>query len=281
MRRLLALIALLTLPTLAAAQTTRPSLPASGDEAADAITDQTRHGEWVDIDLDDGTSLRTWVVYPERSDPAPVVIVIHEIFGMSDWVRSVADSFAEAGYVAIAPDMLSGKGPNGGNTDSFEGDAVRGAVRDLTDEEVVARLNAARTWALEQPSTSESFAAVGFCWGGSTTFMYATQAPGLDAAIVYYGTAPSDVGALRNIEAPVLGLYGGDDARVTSTVDATEQAMAAAQKLYDVEIFDGAGHGFLRQQDGRDGANMQAAEQAWTRTLDFLKAHLDTADAGE
>ena len=251
-------------------------IPADGDAAQKALADSPRHGEWVDVALPGGEAkLRTWVSYPERADGAPVVIVIHEIFGLTDWVRAVADQLAAEGFVAVAPDLLSGKGPDGGGTESFEGDQVRAAIQGLKPEEVEQRLNAVRQWAIDLESTTDKTATVGFCWGGSTSFAYATRQPALNAAVVYYGTSPRQPESFAAIRAPVLGLYGRDDARVTSTVAATAEAMRAAGKAFAPHVYDGAGHGFLRQQSGRDGANRKAAEAAWRETIAFLKKHLE------
>ena len=274
----LAALAALALTATAFGQSTRPATaPAVPPDAAAApkvLANSPRHGEWVDIKLDGGPAIKTYVVYPERPDKAPVVIVIHEIFGMSDWVRGVADALAAEGFVAVAPDLLSGMGPNGGGTDSFPDGQVRQAIRALTPEKTKSRLDAVRGWAISQPSAAQKVGVVGFCWGGSASFNYAAQsAPGdLQAAVVYYGTAPADV---STISAPVLGFYGRDDARVTSTVEPTVLAMAQAAKLYELEVFEGAGHGFLRQQSGRGGANLKAAEAAWSRTVAFFRGHLE------
>lgn len=267
-------------PSIAAAQDVKPnsgvSIPADADSAMRTLVESPRHGEWVDIDLpDDDADLRTWVVYPERADKAPVVIVIHEIFGLTDWVRAVADQLAADGFIAIAPDLLSGKGPDGGGTESFDGDAVRSAIRGLDDDEVIQRLNAVRTYGTGLAAATDRFAVIGYCWGGSTSFLYATAQPDLDAAVVYYGTAPTDRDVLGRIEAPVLGLYGGDDARVTSTVAATAEAMRGHDKSFTHHIYAGAGHGFLRQQSGRDGANMRASQHAWRETVTFLRQYLE------
>jgi carboxymethylenebutenolidase len=249
-----------------------PKLPAGEEQAKAALNASPRHGEYVDVPVQ-GVPVRTWVVYPERRDKAPVVIVIHEIFGLSDWIRGVADQLAAEGFIAVAPDLISGRGPNGGGTDSVPArDDVVKLVRDLTPADVDARLNAVRAWALGQPSASGKSATIGFCWGGGTSFRYAVTQPALDAAVVYYGTAP-DAAALGTIHAPVLGFYGGDDARVTSTVAPTETAMKAAGKSYESHIFDGAGHGFLRAQSDRSGANLRATEQAWPRTVEFIRQH--------
>ncbi len=263
------------LATTACGQDAEPAPPPpDAEHAAQALLDSPRHGEWTDILLPGSeTTLRTWVVYPERADPAPVVIVIHEIFGLTDWIRSVADQLAAAGFIAVAPDLLSGKGPGGGGTESFEGDAVRAAIRDLSDEEVVQRLDAVRTHALAFPSAGKSVASIGFCWGGSASFMYATRQAELAAAVVYYGTAPQGP-RLTTIRCPVLGLYGGDDHRVTSTVNATSEAMKSHNLEFTAHVYEGAGHGFLRQQSSRDGANERAARSAWKETLAFLRANL-------
>ncbi|MFO0828212.1 MAG: dienelactone hydrolase family protein [Phycisphaerales bacterium] len=259
-----------------------PPPPPDAERATKALVDSPRHGEWVEIALPAGDAkdakpvkLKTWVSYPERSTKAPVVIVIHEIFGMTDWVRGVADQLAAEGFIAVAPDLLSGKGPNGGGTESFTGDAVRTAIAGLDAAEVTARLNAARDYAIALPSATQRSACIGFCWGGSTSFAYATRQPKLDGAVVYYGTAPTSKDELAKIACPVLGAYGGDDARVTSTVEATTAAMRVAGKTYTSKVYEKAGHGFLRQQTGRDGANQRAADQAWAETIAFLKQRLE------
>jgi carboxymethylenebutenolidase len=270
-KTLLSLAALLLIasPTLAA------DIPAGADTVGQRLRDSPRHGEWVDIDVPgQPTKLHAWVVYPERKEKAPVVIVIHEIFGLTDWVRGVADQLAADGFVAVAPDLLSGRGPDGGNTDSFEADAVRSAIQKLTPDEVTAGLNAARDYATKQPAATEKVATIGFCWGGSQSFSYATRQPELDAAVAYYGTGPKDAAALAKIPCPVAGFYGGDDARVTQTVEPTAAAMKEAGKTYEPHTYDGAGHGFLRQQTGRD-ANLKAAQRAWAETVSFLKKHLE------
>jgi carboxymethylenebutenolidase len=255
----------------------RPDLPPSEDAAKDRLNRSPRHGEFVSVVVE-GTPVRTWIVYPERKDKAAVVVVIHEIFGLSDWIRAVADQLAAEGFIAVAPDLLSGKGPAGGGTDAFatRDDAVK-AVSGLARAEVVARLNAVRSYALALPSARAASSTVGFCWGGSTSFAYAVVQPRLDAAVVYYGTAPEDLATLATGEAPVLGLYGGDDARVDATIEATQAAMRALRahgKSYEPHVFAGAGHGFLRAQGGQNGANLRAAEQAWPLTLSFLRRHL-------
>jgi carboxymethylenebutenolidase len=214
------------------------------------------------------------VVYPESKEKAPVVLVIHEIFGLTDWVRGVADQLASEGFIAVAPDLLSGKGPNGGGTDSFTGNDVRAAIQKLTPEEVAQRLDAVREYALAFPSAKDRTATIGFCWGGGQSFAYATHQPKLNGAVVYYGTPPKDSSALGKIACPVLGMYGQADNRVTSTVEPTAKSMSELGKSYMHHEYENAGHGFLRQQSGKEGANLKASQQAWRETIEFLKKNL-------
>jgi carboxymethylenebutenolidase len=250
-----------------------PALPPDANGAAATLKASPRHGEYVDVKVPSGkVPITTWVVYPERKDKAGVVIVIHEIFGLSDWIRAVADQLAKEGFIAVAPDLLSGKGPKGGGTAEL-GDQATSVIRTLTPDEVTADLNAVRDYATSLAAANGKSGTVGFCWGGTTSFAYATNRPELNAAVVYYGTSPS-AADLAKVKAPVLGLYGGDDARVDATVPPAQEEMKKLGKAYEVHTFEGAGHGFLRQQDGRDGANMRATEQAWPLTVKFLKEYL-------
>jgi carboxymethylenebutenolidase len=262
-------------PAPAAAPAARnENLPPSEEQAKAALEKSPRHGEWVDIKLPNGTPIRTWVVYPERKDKAGVVIVIQEIYGLSDWLRSVADQLARDGFIAVAPDLISGMGPNGGGTDSVASrDEVVKLVRALTPEEATARLKAVHDYATKIPAGNGKTATIGFCWGGGRSFSFAAAEPGLDAAVVYYGTSP-EAAELAKIKAPVLGLYGSDDARVNATIPPAEAEMKKLGKSYEPNIYEGAGHGFLRAQDGREGANLKAAEKAWPRTLAFLRENL-------
>jgi carboxymethylenebutenolidase len=250
-------------------------LPPDEEHAKEALDKSPRHGEFVDVKMPDGkTLINTWVVYPERGDKAPVVLVIHEIYGLSDWIRAVGDQLAKEGYIAVVPDLISGMGPGGGGTESAKSrDDVVKLIRGLSPEETIARLNAVREYAIHLPSANGKCATVGFCWGGTHSFLYATAQPDIQAAVVYYGTSP-DSAALANIKAPVLGNYGGDDARVDATVEPAAVEMKRLGKVFEYELYEGAGHGFLRQQTGRDGANMRATEKAWSKTLAFLKKYL-------
>ena len=250
-------------------------LPASEAGAADALAASPRLGEWVDVELaGSDRPIATWVVRPESPDDAPVVLVIHEIFGLTDWVRAVADRLADNGFVAVVPDLLSGLGPDGGGTASVASrDEVVRLIRSLDPADAIARLDAVRNHAVSLSATTGQVVALGFCWGGSTSFAYAVTQPNLQAAVVYYGSSPVETADYHLVGAPVLGLYGGDDERVNATIAVAEREMARYGKQFEAEIFAGAGHGFLRAQEGRQGANREASVQAWQRTIEFLRRH--------
>lgn len=234
-----------------------------------------RHGEWVRYSAGPNDMVDAWVVYPERADKAPVVIVIHEIFGLNDWARAVADQYAAEGFIAIAPDFLTGKAPDGkGGSAALGPDQGRAAVGKLDPAEILRRLDGAATYGTSLPAATKSYGAVGFCWGGGISFAWATQQPGLGAAVVYYGTSPA-AAALAGVKAPVLGLYGGADARVNATVPAAKAELDRLGKRYEVETYAGAGHAFLRQQSGQNGANMAASAAGWPRSVKFLKDALE------
>ncbi len=269
---LIALTSLMLIsPALAAA-----AIPPGEAEAKAALEKSPRHHEWVHIAVPGTeTKLNTFVAYPERKDKAPVVIVIQEVFGLTEWIRSVADRLAADGFIAIAPDLLSGRGPGGGGTESYASrDDVVKAVRELSPPQVLAMLNAVKDYGASLPAATKKFATVGFCWGGAQSFYYATAQPQLGAAVVYYGTSP-ELDSLSSVKAPVLGFYGEDDARVTTTVPPAEERMKQLGKVFVAHIFKGAGHGFLRDQGERNGANLEAAKQAWPATIEFLKKNLE------
>jgi carboxymethylenebutenolidase len=249
----------------------RRKIPPPNETATQTLKDSPRHGEWVEVALPGSdTKIKTWVVYPERKDKAGVVLVIHEIFGLTDWVRAVADQLAADGFIAVAPDFLSEQG----GTESL-GENARQEIRKITPEQQAKILDAVRGYTLKLPSANGKTASIGFCWGGSASFNYATHQPALNAAVVYYGTAPRENEKLAKIKCPVLGLYGGNDNRVNSTLEATSAGMKESNKSFTQHVYEGAGHGFLRQQSGQDGANMKASEQAWKETVEFLKKNLE------
>ena len=264
---------------LAAAPSPAADSPPPGEPGAKAALEKSpRHGEWVDIKVDGvDVPIRSFVVYPERKDKAPVVIVIQEIFGLTDWIRSVADQLAADGFIAIAPDLLSGRASGGGGTEAAvkAGEDVRQLVRGLKPEEVVTRLDGILAYGSKLPASNGKTATIGFCWGGAMSFHYATAQPELAAAVVYYGTSPESPDAYAKLKAPVLGLYGSDDARVNETIPRAKENVQKHGKRYTAHVYEGAGHGFLRQQDGREGANRKAAQQAWPATVAFLKEHAD------
>ena len=230
-----------------------------------------RHGEWAMIRTGPSDSVRAWVVYPERSTKAPVIVVVHEIFGLSTWIRGVADQLAAAGFIAIAPDLLTGKAPLEGDT--LTNAVATAAIPNLRSEDVQRQLEAVAKYGMALPAALDRYGIVGFCWGDGTSFAHAVQSPvGLGGAVVYYG-ASHDTTSLARVQVPVLGLYAGDDARINARVPATDSVMRRLGKPYEVHFFEGAGHGFLRAQDGRE-ANRAAAEKAWPLTVSFFRANL-------
>lgn len=248
-------------------------LPAGAADARARLESSPRHGEWVVVKTGPADSVRAWVVYPERRDRAPVVVVVHEIFGLTNWIRAVADQLAADGFIAIAPDLLTMKNvPAGPDGDPDRQTAVS-EIRTLNPDDVHRQLRAVAQYGMGLPAATQRYGIVGFCWGGGVSFAHAVRVPELGAAVVYYGTspAPEELGAVR---APVLGLYGGDDARVNATVPPADSAMKALGKTFEYAMFEGAGHGFLRQQDGRDGANLAATRAAWPRTVEWFRRHL-------
>lgn len=257
--------------------------PSGPSWAKAALSRSPRHQEWVTVKSGD-RNVSAFVVYPEVKKRATAIVVIHEIYGMSDWVQLLTDELAAAGYVAIAPDLLSGMGPNGGGTSSFtETNAVGKAIRDLPADQITADLNAIADYAAKLPASNGKVAAAGFCWGGSQAFRLATNRPSLAAAFVFYGSGPDSADAIAAIRAPVYGFYAGNDARIGATVPKTQELMSAAGKTFDIVTYEGAGHGFMRAGDApppapdtdeklRDAyvANRKARDDAWTRWKTIL-----------
>jgi carboxymethylenebutenolidase len=226
-----------------------------------------RHHEWVDVESG-GRKVKCFVVFPEVSDKALAVIVIHENKGLTDWVRAVADSVAEKGYVAIAPDLLSGTGPGGGNTDSYESvDAATQGIYKLDNNQVMADLDAVAAYAKKLDAASGKIATVGFCWGGGKSFAYAAHNPELSAALVFYGSAPDDA-TLAKVNAPVYGFYGGNDRRITGDVPRVTSRMKELGKKFEPVVYEGAGHGFMRAAAYPDAseADRKALQEARERT---------------
>ena len=259
-RILLAAVALFFTVQFAAAQ----------DWAKDQLAKSPRHREWVTI-KHNSRSVDTLIAYPETKDKRPVVLVIHEIFGLSDWAQELADEVAAAGYIAVAPDLLTGMAANGGRTKDFNVDSAIEAVSKLNPDQVTADLNAAADYGLKLPASNGKLFVAGFCWGGSQTFRFATNRADLAAAFVFYGSSPNKEEMAR-IKAPVYGFYAGNDSRINAGLQDTIANMKAAGKAYEPVTYDGAGHGFMRAGEAPDAseANKHAREDAWKRWKDLL-----------
>jgi carboxymethylenebutenolidase len=246
------------------------------DWAKAKLEKSPRHGEWVTVT--NGTrAIQCWVVYPEVANKATSVLLIHEIFGLSDWAKAETDEMAAAGYIAIAPDLLSGMGTNGGGTAEMSSAQISAGIQKLPADQITGDLNAAADYVKALPAANGKLVVGGFCWGGTQSFRYAANRPDLKAAFVFYGTGPS-TNEMAKIPCPVYGFYGGNDARVTMSVTNnpnTVEQMKALGKVYEPVIYDGAGHGFMRGgepefPDARAG-DRTARDQAWVRWKDVLK----------
>jgi carboxymethylenebutenolidase len=247
------------------------AIAASGQTAQQRIAASPRHGEWVAIKVGASDSVMAWVVYPERAQKAPVVIAIHENTGLNIWTRAVADQLAADGFIGIAPDLTT-MGKTGSLTDETPADVGRQLISRVTPEFANAAIDAVAKYGMALPAALPKYGIIGFCWGGGRSFSHATHAPTLGASVVFYGSPPN-AEQMANIKAPVLGLYGGADARINATIPSTDSTMKKLGKSYEYHIFDGAGHGFLRGQENSE-ANAKAALEAWPKTVAFLKAKL-------
>lgn len=250
-----------------------PRVAPGAADAAARLAASTRHGEWAMIPAAPGSkdSIAAWVVYPERRDNAPVVIVVHEIFGLSTWVRGVADQLAADGFIAIAPDLLSQE-RGGATTDTIATTQATTLIRNVTPDKMNAMVTAVARYGMSLPSAARKYGIVGYCWGGSASFNHAVfNAPGLAASVVYYGASPAD-SAIAKVKVPVLGLYGGNDQRVNATIARADSTMKAIGGTFVSRVYEGAGHGFLRAQD--QPANAEAARQAWPETVAWFRRYL-------
>jgi carboxymethylenebutenolidase len=242
------------------------------DWAKKRLDESPRHQEWVEIKHGDRT-LKSFVVYPEVDGKATVVVLIHEIMGLTDWVMSVADQLAEKGYIAIAPDFLSGMAPNGGRTTDFDDvGKAREAISSLSPSQITADLDAACGYGTKIPAANGKVAVAGFCWGGTQTFNFATHRTDLAAAFVFYGTGPTTADAVKDVNCTVYGFYGGNDNRVNATIPESQKAMQEKSKTFEPVIYEGAGHGFMRagEQPDAQAANKAARDAAWQRWLEIL-----------
>jgi carboxymethylenebutenolidase len=246
------------------------------DWARNMVDKSPRRREWVTI-KHDGRSVESMVAYPQSRDKAPVMVVIHEIFGLTDWVENVTDEFAEAGYIAIAPDLLSGMAPNGGRTKDFPANDGGGgfgpagqAIVKLSPDQVTADLNAVADYCKKLPACNGKVCVVGFSWGGSQAFRFATNRKDLSGSFVFYGGGPSPE-SIASIQAPVYGFYAGNDARINSSLPQTQEQMKAAGKFYEIVTYEGAAHGFMRsgEQPGATDADKKAHDAAWIKLKDL------------
>ena len=276
-RHLLPLVAGVALFNIATSSTT------AQDWAKARLEASPRHREYVPLKHGSRT-VQAFVVYPEIKDKAPVVILIHEIFGLSDWAKEIADELAAQGFIVIAPDLLTGFGPNGGGSSEFPSqDATVKAVSGLDPDVVTADLDAAADYGKHLPAANGKIAVAGFCWGGGKSFAFANHRKDLSAAFVFYGPGPADV---STITAPVYGFYAGNDARIGATLPATVEAMKAAGKRYEPITYDGAGHGFMRAGEDPGNTvpgNKTAREEGFTRLVKLLhemkSAHVSSTGA--
>ena len=274
-----------------------PGLPASNDQAAARLKGSPRHAEWVKIAWEPGSkdSLMAWIVYPVSRGKAPVVVVVHEIYGLSTWVRGVADQVAAEGFIAIAPDLNS-RVRGGPSTDELSRDSASKIIRGVMSAERDRGIMAVANYAMSQPSAEKRYGIVGYCWGGTAAFNHAVfNGKGLAAAAAYYGTPytmrnPADttklipaVDSLKKISIPVMLLSGTGDARITAAMPGIDSAMKALGKSYSYKNYEGAIHGFLRAQDDltaagaatpAGAANLAATKDAWPMTIAFFKKNL-------
>ncbi len=236
------------------------------------LNESPRHHEWIEVPSGDGRHVRSFIVYPEKKEKALAVIVIHENMGLTDWVRSFADQLASRGYLVIAPDLLSGFDSTHQRTSDFEsGDAARDAIYQLKQEQITIDLLAVRNYISKVPSANGKTVVIGFCWGGAQTFHFAANCAGLSAALVFYGTAPTE-DQIEKISAPVYGFYGENDERINATIPETEKLMKKHSKAYQYKIYPGAGHAFMRLGDDPQGLkkNKEARDQSWKRLEQIL-----------
>jgi carboxymethylenebutenolidase len=233
-----------------------------------------RHPEWVTVKAGD-REVKCFITYPEVKEKATAVVVIHEIFGLSDWARSVTDELAEAGYIAIAPDLLSGSAPGGGGTAEMGGrDSVTRAVSSLPADRVTGDLQAVTDYVAKLPSCNGKVAVAGFCWGGGQAFRFATNRKDIKAAFSFYGPMPDKEADLERINCPVYGFYGGNDNRINAMIPKATEQMKKAGKTYEPVTYEGAGHGFMRageDPEDKNPANKKARDEAWERWKALLK----------
>lgn len=273
-------------------------LPPSAQTAAARLAASPRHGEWVKFAVEPGSkdTVMAWIVYPLNNPKAPVVVVVHEIFGLSTWIRGVADQVAAEGFIAIAPDFLSRVRPGGPSTEEFPAQQATQLIGQINSTERNAIISAAANFAMVQPSAQQRYAVIGYCWGGQTTFFHVINngVKGFSGGVAYYGapymsqgqrataTAAAVPGtyivdSLKKINKPVILLNG--DARISASMPALDSLMKSLHKDYVGTDYKGAAHGFLRLQadtgnNPAAAANLEATKDAWPKTVAFLKKNL-------
>lgn len=238
------------------------------------LENSPRHHEWISVPTEK-QEVKSFLVYPEVSEKAAVVIVIHENRGLNDWARAMSDQIAEMGYIALAPDFLSGTAPNGGGTADYENaDLARTGIYALDSNQIKATLEASVSYAKSIPAANGKVVVIGFCWGGSQSFQFATQSNEIETAIVCYGTGPKDAAAYQNIQVPVYGFYGGNDNRVNATIASSQVAMNAESQVFEPIIYEGAGHGFFRagEEENASEANKKARNEGLARLKKILSS---------
>jgi carboxymethylenebutenolidase len=226
----------------------------------------------INFAVEDGAAIGGYLTRPKGDGKFPAVVVIHGNSGIDDQIRDVARRIAKAGYVALGPDLLSRLG----GTASFptSAAAIEG-TRKADDDTIVRDLNGALNFLKAQNFVRPKIGVIGFCWGGGKTLMFTTRSKDLAAAVIYYGSNPSNLDDIKNITAPVLGQYGGADERITSAVPKLAEAMKKYGKSFEYKIYPGAPHSFNNDTNDRS-YRAEAAKEAWGRTLEFFKKHLQS-----
>jgi carboxymethylenebutenolidase len=285
-------------PGAAASMAQGPAnLPPSNNTAAARLAASPRHSEWVKIAWEPGSndSLMAFIVYPSTSRPkTPVVVVIHEIYGLSTWVRGVADQVAAEGFIAIAPDLNS-RVRGGPSTEEISRDSSVKIISGVSSAEKNRGITAAADYAMSQPSAEQRYGVIGYCWGGTAVWGYSINGgtTGFSGGVAFYGLpymtrgapgAPSvPIGdSLAKIKTPVVLLSGAKDPRISAGMPAVDSAMRALGKSYMAKNYEGAIHGFLRAQndpkaqrdEAEEQANLNATKDAWPITVAFLKKNL-------
>src|SRR5947207_3112748 len=222
------------------------------------------HAEYVKYRSGKDT-ITGYLAYPERRDPAPGVVVIHEIFGMSDFIRQTTEQLAKDGFVALAPDLLSRRGGTPASTDD-----ARKLIAVLNPDTVTLDLDATVAYLRTLKAVRrDRIGVIGFCWGGGQSFRYATNNPSLRAFVVCYGPGPEAL-AVARIRARGLGVYAENDARIDAGLPAVDAAIQTYGKSYRYTVYPGVGHGFLRTRE-----RPEVADSAWRDVIRFFRESLE------